>query len=231
MELQHLPVEELAYLPAEIERELADLARGILPPKLNFSPLRQATLDRALAELGFARLGASWVLDIGDFRVAIEVFRDKANRAFSFDLGLQPLILWDGAVHGNYPVQTALFRGRVMLEGNRCWWKHGLERDRAKQVFAIAAEFLRSELLAGLHGLIEFCDSATPDQLAASPLWLDCSVGECASFARYRHAVGRQPEAAAFARTWLEAMRDNSPPGLSHPPSPVALEMRAILEA
>lgn len=226
-----LPVEELPYLPSEIEQELADLARGVLPPKLNFAPLRKATVDRALAELGFAPLRTSWVRDIGDFRVAIEVFRDKANRAFRFDLGLQPLILWDDAVHAHYPVQTALFRGRVMLDGNRCWWKHGLERDRTKEVLAIAADFLRSELLAGLHGLIDFCNSATPDQLAGPPCGLDCSVGESASFARYRHAAGRQPEAAAFARTWLEAMRDDSPTGLLRPPSPVALEMRAILEA
>jgi len=32
MDTQRLPVEEAAYLPAEIEQERADLARGVVAP-------------------------------------------------------------------------------------------------------------------------------------------------------------------------------------------------------
>lgn len=231
MESQHLPVEEVAYLPNEIQQELADLARGALPPKLSFAPLRKVTVDQALAELGFARMGTSWTLDIRSFRVAIEVFRDKSNRAFSFNLGLQPLILWDHATHSDYPALAALFRGRITLEGNRCWWKHGLDHDRASEVLAIAADFLRTQLLAELNDLIDFCESATPDQLASAPLWLDWLSCGFVPFARYRHAVGRCAEASAFASIALERMRDDTPLGRLRPPSPVELEMRAIAEA
>ena len=84
MDSMTLPVEELPCLPSEIEQELADLARGVLPPKLNFAPLRKAAVDRALAELGFAPPRTSWVLDIRGFRVAFELSWDKANRAFCF---------------------------------------------------------------------------------------------------------------------------------------------------
>lgn len=231
MEPKHLPVEEAPCLSNEIEQELADLARGVLPPKLNFAPLRKATVDRALAELGFARLGTSWVLDLCDFRVAVDVFRDKSNRSFCLDLGLQPLILWDHAVHSDYPAHAALFRGRVTLDGNRCWWKHGLDRDRAMEVLAIAADFLRSQLLSELNDLIAFCDSAMPEQLASPPRWLDPFCCDSIAFARYRHAAGRAAEAGAFARAALERMRDDSLVARLRPPAPVELEMRMIAEA
>lgn len=231
MEPVHLPVEELPFLPSEIEQELADLARGVLPPKLNFPPLRKATVDRALADLGFATLGTSWVLDIRGFRVAVELFRDKANRAFCFDLGLQPLNLWDDAVHASYPAHAAMFRGRIMPEDNRCWWKHGLDRDRSKEVLTIAADYLRSRLLAELDQLVDFLDSAAPDQLSSPPLWLDPLFCDAIVFARYRHAEGRLPEAAAFARQALAAMGNNPPPAGFRPPSPVELEMRALAGA
>ena len=231
MESQHLPVEEAAYLWAEIEQEMADLARGVLPPKLKFAPLRKATIDRALVELGFTQLGTSWVLDLRGFRVAVEVFRDKSNRSFCIDLGLQPLTLWDDAAHSAYPAHAALFRGRVTLDGNRCWWKHGLDPDRAQEVLTIAADFIRSQLLTKVDDLIDYCDSAMPGQLASPPRWLDPFCRDSIAFARYRHAAGRAAEAGAFARAALERMRDDSLVARLRPPSPVELEMRLIAEA
>lgn len=226
-----LPVEELPCLPSEIEQELADLARGVLPPKLNFAPLRKATVDRALAELGFAPLGTSWVLHLRGFRVAIELFRDKANRAFCFDLGLQPLILWNHAAHAAYPVLAAMFRGRIMVDGNRCWWKHDLERDKAKEVLAIAGDYLRSRLVGELDLLIDFLDNAAPEQLPSPPLWLDPLFCDAIVFARYRQAAGRLPEAAAFARQALTRIGAETPPGGFRPPSPIEPEMRALVES
>jgi hypothetical protein len=231
MEPQHLPVEEEPYLWAEIEQEMADLARGVLPPKLKFAPLRKATIDRALAELGFTQLGTSWVHDLRGFRVAVEVVRDKANRSFCIDLGLQPLTLWDDAANSAYPAHAALFRGRVTLEGNRSWWKNGLEPDRAKEVLAIAADFIRSQLLTEVDDLIDYCDSAMPGQLASPPRWLDPFCRDSIAFAQYRHAAGRAAEAGAFARAALERMRDDSLVARLRPPSPVELEMRVIAEA
>ena len=230
MDWQHLPVEEAACLPNEIEQELADLARGVLPPKLNFAPLRKATVDRALAELGLTRLGTAWALDIRGFRVALDLFRDKSNRAFSIDLGLQPLILWDDAIHANHPTQSAMFRGRVMLDGGRCWWRHDLDRERAIEVLAMASDFLRSRLLIELNDLTDFCDRATPEHLASPPQWLDPLWCDPISFARYRLAAGRQAEAIAFARIALARMGDDSPLGRLRPLSPIELEMRAIVE-
>jgi hypothetical protein len=230
MDMDHLPVEEAAYLLTEIEQEMADLARGVLPPKFKFAPLRKATIDRALAELGFTQLGASWVLDLRGFRVAVEVFRDKSNRSFCIDLGLQPLTLWDDAAHSAYPAHAALFRGRVTLEGNRSWWKHGLDADRAKEVLAIAAEFIGSQLLTEVDNLIDYCDSATPELLASPPRWLDPLGCGPAAFARYRHAAGRAAEAAAFAHVVLERLRDDTPLGRLKPTSPIELEMRSLAE-
>jgi hypothetical protein len=216
---------------AESMQELADIAKGIFPPNLKFGPLRKATIDKALLELQFQRLGTSFVRDLNAFNVSIELMRTKDNKGFSIDVGLHPLVMWDEAVHADYPLLRAPFRGRVELPGRRNLWRHALDEANAREVLSAAAGYLRANLISELEKLIDYCDTATPASLSELPPWLGSFFRHEAEFARFRMKAGREAEAKAFAAAFLEANDDPSPLARLREPRPVDLEMRRILEA
>jgi hypothetical protein len=95
-----LPPADQPFLPDEIQQEIEALAKGILPPRLNFARFRKAILDPVLLELGFWRQGIGFCREIDAFMVSLQLMRDKSNRAFRIDLGFQPLAMWDPAANG-----------------------------------------------------------------------------------------------------------------------------------
>lgn len=225
-----LPLAQEPVLPEEIEQELADLAKGVLQPKLNFASLRKKTLDLALAELGFQRLGSGYCRELDGFMVAIDITRHNANRALCFDLGFHPMPMWDAASHSDWPVLTAPFRGTIAGPGGASWWKHGLEEVRACEVLQAAADFLRKALLPELREIVAFCETASPSQLSDAPVWLSGAFSGEATFARYRHVAGRSAEAAEFARAALARLPAPGPLAHLQAPSPIETEMRRLAD-
>lgn len=225
-----LPLADQPVSDEEIQLELEDLAKGIVPPKVDFARLRKSILDPALLDLGFQRQGKGFCREIDAFMGSLEVMRDKSNRAFRIDLGFHPLAMWDPAVHGEWPATTSLFRGSITFPGGLCWWKHGLDEAETRAVLQTAANYLRVELMAGLQQVVAFCESASPSLLAEMPLWLDPLMSDAVCFARYRQAAGRKAEAAEFARVALAAMPPPGPLAHLQPPRPIELEMRRLAE-
>lgn len=225
-----LPLADQPYLPDEIQLELEELAQGILPPKVNFARLRKSILDPALLDLGFRKQGNGFCREIDPFMASLELMRDKSNRSFRIDLGFHPLAMWDPAMHGEWPATTSMFRGDINFPGGLCWWKHGLDEAAARVVLQAAAGYLRAELLPVLQQVVDFCESATPSQLADAPVWLSVMLSDETCFARYRKAAGRKDEAAEFARAALACMPQHGPLAHLQPPEPIELEMRRIAE-
>ncbi|QIG53385.1 hypothetical protein G6N82_03790 [Altererythrobacter sp. BO-6] len=212
----------------DIQLELEDLAKEIVPPKVDFARLRKSILYPALLDLGFQRQGTGFCREIGAFMASLEVIRDKSNRAFRIDLGFHPLAIWDPAANGEWPATTSLLRGSITFPGGLCWWKHGLDEAATRAVLQAAASYLRTELLLGLEQVVAFCESASPSQLADIPPWLDPLISDAVCFARYRHAAGRKVEAAEFAQAALAAMPPPGPLAHLQPPRPIELEMRRL---
>ena len=225
-----LPLADEPVSDQEIQLELEDLAKGIVPPKVDFARLRKSILDPALLDLGFQRQSSAFCREIDAIMASLEVMRDKSNRAFRIDLGFHPLAMWDPAVHGESPATTSLFRGSITFPGGMCWWKHGLDEAATREVLQAAAVYLRAELLSGLQQVVAFCDGAGASQLADMPPWLDPLISDAVCFARYRQAAGRQAEAAEFAQVALAAMPPPGPLAHLHPPRPIELEMRRLAE-
>lgn len=225
-----LPLADQPFLSDEIQQEIEDLAKGILPPNLNFARLRKSILDPVLTDLGFRRQGTGFCREMDAIMASLEVTRDKSNRSFRIDLGFQPLAMWDPAAHGEWPASASLFLGWIAFPGGLCWWKHGLDEAATRAVLQTAANYLRAELLPGLQQVVAFCETATPSRFVDMPTWLFPPMSGEASFARYRHAAGREDEAAEFARAALAAMPAPGPLAHLQPPRPIELEMRRMAE-
>lgn len=227
---RNLPLADRPVTDEEIQQELEDLTKGILPPKLNFTRLRKAILDPVLLELGFREHDIGFCRELDAFMVSIEIMRDKSNRSFRIDLGFHPLALWDRATHGDRPATASLFRGGISFPGGMCWWKHGLDEAVTREVLLATASYLRAELMPGLRQVVDFCETATPSRLVDMPAWLFPPMSDAVSFARYRQAAGRKAEAAGFARAALDAMPPPGPLAHLQPPRPIELEMRLLAD-
>lgn len=225
-----LPLADRPVTDEEIQRELADLAKGIVPPKSRFADLRKAILDPALFELGFGKQGNGFVRQSGGFTAAMEIARDKGGRAFRIDLGLQPAAMGKSPAFEECPATSAPFRGHVGYPGGLCWWKHGLDEAATRHVLTIAADFLKAELDDRLLQMMEFCETATPANVAHPPVWLDPLMVDEVVFARYRKASGRDAEAQDFARAALAKLPPAGPLAHLDPPRPLEVELRSIAE-